>query len=48
VIRASHSVPGEWFNAAMPCKLDRDTIATVVVETTGAVDVAFQSLQLRW
>jgi hypothetical protein len=48
VIEARTSPAGEWFSVEMPCTLRADTVATVVVETTGVVDVAFESLRLRW
>ena len=48
LISASESVPGQWTDVTMPCTLGADAVATVVVETTGAVDIAFESLRLRW
>ncbi|MBA3271219.1 MAG: hypothetical protein H0T71_11990 [Acidobacteria bacterium] len=40
--------PGQWIDVTMPCTLHQDDSVTIVVDTTGAVDVAFQSVQLRW
>ncbi|MDQ3446679.1 MAG: hypothetical protein M3496_10985 [Pseudomonadota bacterium] len=48
VIGARESAAGEWFNVEMSCTLRTDTVATIVVETTGVADVAFESLRLRW
>lgn len=44
----SPPVTGEWANVTLPCTLEDDTVATVVVSTMGVADVAVHSVELRW
>jgi hypothetical protein len=47
-VGASERIADQWFDVTMACTLDADAVATIVVETTGVVDMAFESLRLRW
>lgn len=38
----------DWADVTLQCTLEKDTVATLVVTTTGVADLALGSLALRW